>query len=166
MKPETIVATMAANGIYLYVSDAGELRHRGKRGQMTGELRAILTEHKEAIREWLQADPGSRLLTDEEKHHILEAFNSLRDQHGHALVAAGWDRDAVFSGTDPLAVATAGDVHGVIWLLMRGAEVAQIAERAIFFRLVDDSRVAWLRGGCLVSDPYLAELERTTLAGR
>jgi hypothetical protein len=106
------------------------------------------------------------LLNDEEKRRIGEVLHAFRDQHGRALVAAGWDRDAVFSGTDPLAVATVGEVHGVIWFLMGGAELAKIAEKAIYFRLVDGSRVAWLRGGCFVSDPYLEELEKTTLAGR
>ncbi|MBF0098223.1 MAG: hypothetical protein HQM04_15415 [Magnetococcales bacterium] len=165
MKPETIVANLAANGIHLYVNEVGELRHRGKRGQMTEEFRAMLTEHREAVIEWLTTDPGRRLLNDEEKRRIGEVFHAFRDQHGRALVAAGWNRDEVFSGTDPLAVATVGEVHGVIWFLMRGAELAKIAEKAIYFQLVDGSRVAWLRGGCFVSDPYLGELEKTTLAG-
>ncbi|MEO5349791.1 MAG: hypothetical protein H7836_09105 [Magnetococcus sp. YQC-3] len=157
MKPETILATMAANGIHLYVSDAGELRHRGKRGQMTGEFRAMLTEHREALSEWLQADPGGRPLTDEEKRRVEEAFNSLRDQHGHALVAAGWHRDVVFDGLDPTRCETAGDVPGVIGLLMAGGRLVKIHPDRLDLEFPDGELFSKIRGGCFLGGKVLED---------
>ena len=66
MRPETMVATMTANGIHLYVNDAGDLRHRGKRGQGMHShciywVRFTKTAHRLEIPN--RADPGGFLPT-------------------------------------------------------------------------------------------------------
>ena len=157
MMPETIAATMAKNGIHLYLNDAGELRYRSKRGLMTDESRAILTEYKEAIVEWLRADPCFRPLTDEEKSRVGEAFNSLRDQHGHSLVAAGWHRDVVFDGLDPTQCEKAGDVPGVIGLLMAGGKLVQIHPDRLDLEFPNGEPFSKIRGGCLLGGKVLEE---------
>ena len=161
MKPETIVATMAANGIHLYVSDAGELRHRGKRGQMTGEFRAMLTEHRESLSEWLKSDPFLRPLTAEEKRRVEDAFNTLRNQHGHALVATGWHRDVVFDRLDPTQCETAGDVPGVIGLLMAGGRLVKIHPDRLDLEFPDGEPFSKIRGGCLLGGKVLDDFLRT-----
>ena len=161
MTPETIVATMAENGIHLYFNDAGELRYRGKHGLVTGETRAILTEHKEAIITHLQADPFLRPLTAEEKFRVEEAFNGLRDQYGHALVEAGWNRQAVFDGLDPTQCEKAGDVPGVIGLLMSGGRLVQIHPGRLDLEFPDGVPFSKIRGGCLLGGKVLDDFLRT-----
>ena len=171
------------HGLDLTVTLVGENLLVTPPGQMTTEIRAIMQSNKQALvallRQCVEAptilpEPAissaqaiamtlERPLTDDEKRRVEEAFKNLRDQYGHALVEAGWHRQAVFSGTDPLAATTVDGVHGVIGLLMGGGQVVGITQKAIYFRLADGSRVAWLRGGCFVGDPYLQELELTTL---
>lgn len=111
----------------------------------------------------IMAGPTPRLLTDDEKIAVIQTFTNFRNQHGHALVAAGWDRESVFLGLHPPDAITVGDVHGTIWLLMDGGRVERITEKAIYFRRARGEREAWLRSGCFVGDPYLQQLESTTL---
>ncbi|MEO5331338.1 MAG: hypothetical protein H7839_04890 [Magnetococcus sp. YQC-5] len=151
MSPESLVNSLAANGIHLYVNDVGELRHRGRRGRMTGELRAMIDKYRPEIVSWLQYDPATRPLTDNEKLGIDLAFATLKKQHGGKLVEAGWTRPVIFDGLDPTTCQTAGDVPGIIGLLMAGGRLAAIHPDRLDLEFPDGEPLVKIRGGCLLA---------------
>ena len=65
---------------------------------------------------------------------ITTAFHTFRDQHGPALVAAGWERQAVFDGLDPLAATSWDELPGVAALLWRGWQLAAIKPDRLEFQ--------------------------------
>ncbi|MEO5334102.1 MAG: hypothetical protein H7839_18985 [Magnetococcus sp. YQC-5] len=127
-------------------------------GVCSDEMAEEIREHRPAIKDWLAME---RPLTDEEKRRIDEAFNSLRDQHGHALVAAGWHRDVVFDGLDPTHCETAGDVPGVIGLLMAGGRLVKIHPDRLDLEFPDGEPFSKIRGGCLLGGKVLDDFLRT-----
>ena len=122
----TVVARLTKIGISMHIDAKGAMKYRAKPGAMTDGVMGIIGEHRAAIIAHLQADPFLRPLTDEEKRRIDEVFQNLRDQHGHALVEAGWHREVVFDGLDPTQCEKAGDVPGVIGLLMSSGRLVKI----------------------------------------
>lgn len=124
-----------------------------------------LTEQIRRYKPELLALLSPRRLTTAEKAAIGQTFVEFRDQHGHALVAAGWDRSAVFCGMDPTAIETVDDIPGILALLWAGGRVERITEQMLYFRRMDGSRVAWLRSQCFVGDPYLREIESKLARG-
>ncbi|MEO5333294.1 MAG: hypothetical protein H7839_14865 [Magnetococcus sp. YQC-5] len=130
--------------------------------QCKPELLAILTplpltEQEKSDIDWAFIRP----LTDEEKRRIEEAFNNLRDQHVHALVAAGWHRGVVFDGLDPTQCETAGDVPGVIGLLMAGGRLVKIHPDRLDLEFPDGEPFSKIRGGCLLGGKVLDDFLRT-----
>ena len=150
-------------------------------GQMTTEIRAILQANKQALVALLrQRDTEQtitpktaisaaqaiqmaceRLLTDEEKRSANKAFQSLRDQYGHALVKAGWDRKAVFDGLDPTKCKKAGDVPGIIGLLMAGGRLVKIHPDRLDLEFPNGMPFSKIRGGCLMGGKVLDDYLRT-----
>ena len=163
MTPAAIIADLRQAGIILFLAVNDTLKFRAQSGAMNDQAMAMIKEHKESIISWLKSDPCLRLLTNDEKSAISQTFADFRNQHGHALVSAGWNRESVFLGLHPPDATTVGEVHGLIYMLMDGGWVEQITQKALYLRNADGSREAWLRSGCFVGDPYLRELESTTL---
>lgn len=73
-------------------------------------------------------------MTDTDRGEIAAAFHAFRDRHGPALVAAGWDRQAVFDGLDPLAAACWDELPGVAALLWDGWQLAAIKPDLLEFQ--------------------------------
>ena len=167
MTAEEVLEDMRTMG--LAVTLVGENLLVTPPGQMTPEIRAVLQANKQALVALLRHnelavssaqavdEPMERPLTPEEKRRIEEAFNGLRDQHGHALVEAGWHRDVVFDGLDPTQCEKVGDVPGVIGLLMSGGRLVQIHPGRLDLEFPDGVPFSKTRGGCLLGG---SELEK------
>ena len=157
MSVYAIIARLHRVGITPRIDSTGSLLLRVKPGAMTDEIKAMIESNKAAIIAHLQADPFLRPLTAEEKRRIAEVFNALRDQHGHSLVAAGWHRDVVFDGLDPTVCEKAGDVPGVIGLLMAGGRLVRIHPDRLDLEFPDGVPFSKIRGGCLLGGKVLEE---------
>jgi hypothetical protein len=120
---------------------------------------AALTERIRQCKPELLAILTPRFLTDDEKADIALVFADLKEQHGHALVDAGWNRDLVFGGMDPLTAVNVDDIPGIIAILRSGGVIEAILPNRILLRDGQNRRLAWLRSGCFVGGEYLQQME-------
>ena len=121
-------------------------------GACSDEMADEIREHKQAIKDWIAME---RPLTDEEKRRVAEVFQTLRDQHGRALHAAGWHREAVFDGLDPTQCETVADVPGILGLLMSGGRLVQIHPDRLDLEFPDGVPFAKILGSCLLGGKVL-----------
>ncbi|MBF0341103.1 MAG: hypothetical protein HQL95_09115 [Magnetococcales bacterium] len=120
---------------------------------------AVMTERIRQCKPELLAILTPRLLTDDEQTDIDRVFADFKNLYGHTLVEAGWNRDLVFGGLDPLAAVTVDDVPGIIAILRSGGVVEAILPNRILLRDGQNRRLAWLWSGGFLGGKCLQQLE-------
>lgn len=98
----------------------------------------------------------SEPLSEVELQRIKKAFAYLRSEHGKALIAAGWTREVVFGGLDPLVAETVEGLPGVMAMILVGWWITEIKPDMLVFEL-DGRKRAWLRGGGLLEGDALED---------
>lgn len=165
MNVYAIIAHLHRIGIHPRIDSTGSLLLRVKPGAMTDEIKAMIEPNKAAIIAHLQADPLLRSLTDDEKAAIDVAFGELRNQHGPALHAAGWVRSIIFDGLDPTKCEKAGDVPGIIGLLMGGGRLVAIHPDRLDLEFSDGTPFSTIKSGVSIGGTelakYLTDLQST-----
>ncbi|MBF0339687.1 MAG: hypothetical protein HQL95_01825 [Magnetococcales bacterium] len=122
-------------------------------------LAARIRQHKSELLALL-GDHGQIPLTEAEKTDISRVFGEFRVEHGHALVAMGWNRALVFGGLDPLAAVVVDDVPGIVAVLRDGGKVCEIRQDRIMVQDRYGWPMAWMKFGGFVGGDYLQQIEK------